>query len=300
MKTVLITGARGFVGHSIVSHLLEKTDWVLVCPVRCPKTPDRLLELGPNKRILRTFDGKIDIIIHAAAEPSTIACIDNPAGAVDSNIMETLKMLEFARTQTVEHFIFISSIGVYNDNGGSPCLETTLCTAQNMYAATKLACEQMCMAYLHSYNVPCSIVRLGDVFGPRSQQTRLPTVALRKLINNEKFVIHCFNGQLAKRNWCSVVDAADMILFIIRQPPGKTYNVSGLECMTNLKFITEIAKCLGKTVDYELGYENIQGRNVSHNAPPDLLLSLGWRPEKTFETHVKEFVEWTLAHPEWY
>lgn len=300
MKTVLITGARGFVGHSIVSHFLEKTDWLLICPVRGPKCPDRLSELGPSKRIVNEFEGKIDIIIHAAAEPSTIACIEDPVKAVDSNIMETMKILEFARTQNIEHFVFISSIGVYSDNDGKPCLEDTACTARNMYAATKLACEQMCMAYLHSYNVPCSVARLSDIFGPRSQNTRLPTVALRKLLNNEKFIIHCFNGEIAKRNWCSAADAADMILFIIQQKPGSIYNVSGTECMTNLKFISEIAKCLGKTVDYELGFENIQGRNVSHNAPPNRIWALGWRPEKSFETRISEFVEWTLSRPDWY
>jgi nucleoside-diphosphate-sugar epimerase len=300
MKTVLVTGARGFVGHAIVSRILEKTDWTVVCPTRGVKTPDRLIEIGPSSRIIYNFEGKIDIIIHAAAEPSTIACIDDPVKAVDSNILETLKILEFSRTQSLEHFVFISSTGVYNDNNGDPSLEATLCTSRNMYAATKLACEQMCMAYLHSYNVPCSVARLSDAFGPRSQQSRLPTVAMNKLLRNEKFIIHCFNGELARRNWVPSVDVADMILFIIKQVPGQIYNVSGRECMTNLKFISEIAKCMNKAFDYEIGYENIQGRNVSHNAPPDRLWSLGWRPEKTFEYRINEFVTWTMEHPEWH
>jgi UDP-glucuronate 4-epimerase len=298
MKHVLITGARGFFGHSLVSHFLETTDWVLVCPIRGPKTPDRLLELGNSDRILYNFDGPIDVIIHAAANPSTLDCIEHPVEAVDSNIGETLKMLEFARKHPLEHFIFISSTGVYgSDIYGH---EGVNCRAANMYAATKLAGEQMCWAYMHSYGVPCTVARLSDVFGPRSQPERFPTKAIRKLLSGEKFTLHGENGVIGRRNWCSSVDAADMILFILNNvPPGETFNVSGQQLLSHLDFLAIISENMGHTFEYEIKSENIKGRVFTCEAYPYELVRLGWRPKKTFNERICDFVRWTLSHPLW-
>jgi nucleoside-diphosphate-sugar epimerase len=295
MKHVLITGARGFFGHSLVSHFLETTDWVLVCPTRGPKTPDRLLELGNSDRILYNFDGPIDVIIHAAADPNVLSCINNPNGAVDSNIIETLKILEYARTQKLEHFIFVSSTGVYNniENGTN----SSFCKALNMYAATKLAGEQMCMAYLNSYNVPCSVVRLSDMFGPRSQPERFPTVAIRKLITGEKFVLHGKDGIIGRRNWCSTSDASDMILYIINNlKPGDIYNVSGDRSLTHLEFVEMISKILCIEFKYEILEDTIQGKILNCNAPPSVP---GWTSNKTFEEGLRYFVEWTIENKNW-
>jgi nucleoside-diphosphate-sugar epimerase len=298
MKHVLITGARGFFGHALVSHFLENTDWILICPTRYPKNPDRLVELGPSDRILQEFDGPLDIIIHAAANPSTLDCIEHPVEAVDSNIGETLKMLELARKHPLEHFIFISSTGVYgSDMNGH---EGVNCRATNMYAATKLAGEQMCWAYMNSYGVPCTVARLSDVFGPRSQPERFPTKAIRNLLKNEKFTLHGENGIIGRRNWCSSFDAADMILFILKSvAPGETFNVSGMESLTHLEFLQIIAKAMDVPFEYNIKEEGIIGRVLSQIVPPTKLYDIGWRPAIPFVKHVKNFTKWTIANKNW-
>ena len=296
MKYCLITGGRGFFGHALVEHILDTTDWVVVCPVRGPKPQDRLCEIEQKGRVISSTSENIDIIIHAAANPSTLECINTPEEAIQSNIIETFKILEFARTQKLEHFIFISSTGVYGDGNGD---ENSLGTSRNMYAASKISGEQMCLAYFHSYKVPCSVARLGDVFGPRSQKERFPTLCIRKLLAHEKFSIHCEHGDISSKSWVHSEDAADMILFIIRQPPGKTYNITGVKSVSNLEFLKLIAKEMNTVFDYETVSENIKGRIHKIDAPPSLVYSLGWRPKKPFEERIKEFVQWTLAHPSW-
>jgi dTDP-glucose 4,6-dehydratase len=293
----LLTGGRGFFGNSLVQYILDTTDWTIVCPVRGPKTPDRLHEIDQKDRVISTTSENIDIIIHAAANPNTIACINDPTEALESNVKETLKILEFAKTQNLKHFIFISTASVYGDGIGD---ENSSGTSINMYAATKIAGEQMCLAYFHSYGVPCSIARLGDVFGPRSQKERFPTVCIRKLLACEKINIHCdATGEVCTKNWIHSEDAADMILFIIRQPPGNCYNVTGSKTIPNLDFLKFIAKEVHLDFEYEICSENIKGRILQIDAPPTRLYSLGWRPKKSFEERIKEFVEWTLTHPSW-
>jgi dTDP-glucose 4,6-dehydratase len=291
---VYVTGARGFVGHTVVKHILENTDWLVYCPAK----GRRLDELGNLERFVETYEN-IDIIIHAAGNPSALSCIKEPIQAINDNIILTSQMLEIARKNKVQHFIYVSSVEVYGGNQETS-YEDSHCVAKNPYAATKLAGEHLCTAYHYSYNIPCSIVRLNNTFGPRCQPERFPVLAIKKLLNDESFVIHCDeNGQVGKRRWASIDDVADMILFIIKNSqPGKTYNLTG-DLISNLEFLESIAKNMNKTFKYSLKQENIDGRILFQNAPPREIYSIGWRPTKTFEERLSEFVQWTCSHPEW-
>ena len=164
-----------------------------------------------------------------------------------------------------------------------------------MYAATKHSGEQMCKAYQSSYGVPCSIVRLNNTFGHFCQKERFPMIAIRKLLNGEKFTIYTHDDEVVGRRWTSIYDVAEMVSFILEQPPGRIYNTTG-DFMTNLQFLECIAKSMDKDgFDFELVEENIRGRIGNQDAPPDLIRSLGWKSSKSFEERIKEFVSSTLA-----
>jgi nucleoside-diphosphate-sugar epimerase len=293
MTRVLITGARGFVGASMIEHFLEHTDYVMYYTKRPYKSDDRLNSIVTKSRVFEWNGEDIDIILHAAGNPSSIACIENPTHAIGDNILETARVLEIGRTYKVKHFIYFSSVEVYGKYG--VCYEEDVCHAKNMYAASKLSGEQMCKAYESSYGVQCSIVRLGNTFGRFCQKERFPMISIKKLLNNEKFVIYTHDENVVGRRWTSIHDVAEMVSFILEQPPGKIYNTTG-DFMSNLQFLECIAKAMGKDkFDFELVEENIPGRIGNQDAPPDLIRSLGWKSSKTFHERIKEFVSSTLA-----
>jgi dTDP-glucose 4,6-dehydratase len=296
---VLVTGARGFVGHAIVENILSETDWTVFYEARPPKPRDRLEDITDPGRVL-LYDGeRVDVIIHAAGNPSALACIAEPKEAIQSNIEETFRILELARKHKVSRVVYVSTCDVYGNTKGS-AKEDSFCEATNMYAATKLAGEHMCTAYSHSYKVPFSIVRLTNTFGPRCQPERFPVVAIKKLLNNEKIKIHCdAEGQPIRRRWAPIRDVASMIVFILKEcPPGEIYNLTG-ENISNFDFLNYISSAMDRPFEYIIEPENIEGRLVYCDAPPDCILARGWRASVSFEERVKEFVLWTLNHPEW-
>jgi nucleoside-diphosphate-sugar epimerase len=288
MKHVLITGARGFVGASMIEHFLEHTDYFVYYTKRPPKGDDRLNTINKMNRVFEWNGEDIDIILHAAGNPSSLACIENPIGAIEDNISETVRTLEIARKYKVEHFIYFSSVEVYGKSG--KCFEDDICNAQNMYAATKHSGEQICKAYQSSYGVPCSIVRLNNTFGHFCQNERFPMIAIRKLLNGEKFTIYTHDDEVVGRRWTSIYDVAEMVCFILEQEPGKIYNTTG-DFMSNLQFLECIANAMNiDGFDYELVEENVRGRIGNQDAPPDFIRSLGWKSSKTFEERIREFV----------
>jgi UDP-glucose 4,6-dehydratase len=288
MKVVLITGARGFVGASMIEHLIESTNWTIYYTRRPSKENNRLDQIILKDRVHVWNGEKIDIILHIAGNASSISCIENPAKAVDDNIIETIKTLEIAKKYNVEHFVYFSSVEVYGKGG--LCYEDDVCIARNMYAATKHAGEQMCRAYQSSYGLPCSIIRINNTFGRFCQEERFPVIAVRKLLKNEKFTIYTHDGQVVGRRWTSIYDVAEMVCFILEQLPGKTYNTTG-DFMTNLQFLECIANAMNiEHFEYQLIEENIAGRIGNQDAPPDFIRSLGWKPTKTFNERIRDFV----------
>lgn len=289
MKYVLVTGARGFVGASMIEYIIETTDWIIYYTPRPPKDNDRLERIVCRGRVFEWNGEHMNIILHIAGNASSLSCIENPTKSVEDNIHETVKILEIAKNNAIEHFIYFSSVEVYGKDG--MCYEDDTCIARNMYAATKHAAEQICRAYHSSYGVPCSIVRLNNTFGKFCQDERFPMIAIRKLRNKEKFTLYTKDGNIIGRRWTPIYDVAEMVCFIIEQPPGKTYNTTG-DFMTNLQFIESIAQAIGiEKFEYELVEENICGRIGTQDAPPNLIRSLGWKPTKTFDERIKEFVE---------
>lgn len=316
MTTVLITGARGFVGHALVQQILDNTNWSIICVNRnsLPQKHDRLAHLRSSRITYVTHNiqepmpdvGAVNYVLHAGGNPSAADCLANPHSAIQDNIVGTANLLDWARTQPIKRFVLFSTAEVFGPGQGRDFTSTDRFNSNNPYAASKAAAEELCSAYQVSYGVPCYAVRLVNTFGPRCQPERFPVLAMRKLLQDStEFEIHTNNGKISSRRWFHINDMASQVLFLLQlkdyQPElsmGR-FNLAGPKEIDNLQLLQMIADAVGKTFEYELVPSDRSGHDITLPTAPDLIYSLGWTAQYSVEERIKQTVEWYRNNPEW-
>lgn len=316
MTTVLITGARGFVGHALVECILEYTDWHIVCANRnnTPQRLDRLAHINSDRVSYIVHDirdpmpniGTVDYVLHAGGNPSAADCLADPMSAVQDNIVGTANLLNWARTQPIKRFVLFSTAEVFGPGQGRDFTSTDRFNSNNPYAASKAAAEELCSAYHVSYGVPCYAVRLVNTFGPRCQPQRFPVLAMRRLLQGTaEFEIHTNNGAISSRRWFHINDMASQILFLLQlkdyQPKLSMarFNLAGPKEINNLELLQMIADAVGKPFQYQLVPSDRSGHDITLPTSPDLIYSLGWTAPYSVEQRMQQTVNWYRANPEW-
>jgi len=196
-KKVLVTGADGFIGSHLVEELLEAG-----CRVRAFVYYNSFnswgwldsLEAGKRARI-EVVSGDIrdrgsvakamagvDVVFHLAALIGIPYSYDSPESYVGTNISGTLNVLEEARRLGTGRVLVTSTSEVYGTAKYVPIDESHPCQGQSPYSATKIAADRMAEAYFRSFNLPVTIVRPFNTYGPRqSARAVIPTIICQLL-----------------------------------------------------------------------------------------------------------------------
>ena len=326
IQTILITGGCGFIGHHVVQHILQNTDWNIIIIDKLSYSSsgfDRLrdLDILNNKRIklftndlinpltdglVKEFGPNIHYILHMAAETHVDNSIKNPKLFLENNISSTLNILEYARTlKYLENFFYFSTDEVFG-----PALNDTLfkeCDRHNPtnpYSASKSAAEQICVAYENTYKIPLIIVNVMNAFGERQHVEKFIPLCIKKILNNEKIYIHSYpdKQKSGTRFYIHARNIASAILFLINNGVnGEKYNISG-ECeVSNLEIAQQIATIMGKTLDYEMVdfHCNRPGHDLRYGLDGSKLTNMGFSLPTDFKNSLKKTVLWTLANPKW-
>lgn len=198
-KTILITGAAGFIGASLTEKILMDGEYAEVIGVdnlntyydpglkgyRLSKIEQRALKSRSKWKFIKgdiadkNFLNKIfenysfDIVVHLAAQAGVRYSITNPDSYIQSNLIGTYNILELCRhtlTKTapgVRHFVYASSSSVYGENKKIPFQVTDqVDTPVSLYAATKKSAELLAYSYSKLYNLPSTGLRFFTVYGP--------------------------------------------------------------------------------------------------------------------------------------
>lgn len=323
MTKVIVTGGCGFIGSHLVEHLYKNTDWNICILDKlnyASKGYSRIRDYLGDKRVkvfcvdlcnpisdgLQYELGNVDHIIHLAAETHVDNSIKTPVPFIQNNVMSTVHLLEYARTQKkLKAFFYFSTDEVFGSApSGVSYKEWDRHKPTNPYSASKSAAENICLSYENTYKVPIMIVNVMNAFGERQHVEKFIPMTIKKILNNEMNLIHSYpdKKRSGTRYYIHARNIASAILFLLKKGKiGEKYNVVGEKEVSNLEMAKFIAKVLNKKLNYKMVdfHSNRPGHDLHYRLDGTKMKNLGWKLPISFEESLKKTILWTIKHQEW-
>lgn len=263
-KTILITGAGGFIGSYLVKTFLYadqlfNLSLTIICVVRNKKSLDGRLNSYLNFSNLLVFEQDMslplkksfptsDILIHAASQASPKFYSIDPVGTLAANISGTMNLLNFFQHNNQEQFIYISSGEVYGEmaNKNSEIKEDTYgyldpIKVRSCYGESKRMSENICISYNHQYDIDTRILRPFHTYGPGLSPSdgRVFADFIHAVANGND--IRMTSDGSAMRPFCYISDAVDGILHVIFYgKAGNAYNLANPDGEISIKNLAKV------------------------------------------------------------
>ena len=276
MKTILVTGAAGFIGANLVLRLLESHDPCRIVGLDnmnnyyAPSLKEYRLGIISDKakahseheytfvkgsiadKVLvdRLFvENRFDIVVNLAAQAGVRYSIEHPNAYIESNMLGFYNILEACRHNPVNHLVYASSSSVYGGNKKVPfSVDDQVDHPVSLYAATKKSNELFAHCYSKLYDIPTTGLRFFTVYGPAGRPDMAYFSFTNKLIRGEKIQIYNFGN--CRRDFTYVDDIVEGIVRVMKKaperrtgadglpvPPYKIYNIGGGQPENLLDFV---------------------------------------------------------------
>jgi UDP-glucuronate 4-epimerase len=315
-RTVLVTGAAGFIGSHTVEALLARGDRVIgldnLDDFYEPAMKRRTVEAIESREDAQRFtfaegdirdadrvrglleEHRIRDVVHLAARAGVRPSIQQPALYADVNVRGTTVMLEASRVCGVERFIMASSSSVYGNNTKVPFAETDdVSEPISPYAATKRSCELIAHTFHHLYQMPIACLRFFTVFGPRQR----PDLAIQKFMRllEAGESIPMFGDGSTSRDFTYIDDIVAGVLASIDrigEHGFRVWNLGGNRPVSLKDMIQTVADAAG--VEAKIDRQPMQPGDVNRTYA-DLTRSgaeLGYAPTTPFAEGVKKQWAW--------
>ena len=316
----LITGGAGFIGSNFLHYSVNKypNDYFVCLDALTYAGNYENLKPIENKKNFKFVKGDIrdidlidklfeeerfDIVINFAAESHVDNSIKNPNLFVDTNIIGTMVLLNAAKKYGVKRFHQVSTDEVYGDLPlDRPDLiftEEAPIHPSSPYSASKAGADLQVLAYARTFDLPVTISRCSNNYGPYQFPEKLIPVVISKALNNENIPVYGKGENV--RDWIHVHDHNVGVDLIVRKGvPGQVYNLGGHSERTNLEVVKIILKQLNKPeslitfVTDRLGHDKryaIDSSKVENE--------LNWSRTYKFEDGIKETIDWYINNQDW-
>ena len=251
-KTILVTGAAGFIGSNLVKRLFEDTQNTTIVGIDnmndyydVSLKEFRLDEINnnvPSGIVWKFVKGDISdeetidnlfekyrpsVVVNLAAQAGVRYSITNPDAYINSNLIGFYNILEACRHCPVEHLVYASSSSVYGSNKKIPySTDDKVDNPVSLYAATKKSNELLAHAYSKLYNIPSTGLRFFTVYGPAGRPDMAYFGFTNKLVKGE--TIQIFNYGNCKRDFTYVDDIVEGVVRVMQGAPEKEVGDDGL------------------------------------------------------------------------
>jgi len=317
MKSILLTGAAGFVGHKTAETLLDHGYTVVgldninnYYDVRLKKYRLDNLNKNPNftfhKIDIEDYEAlkliftqkKFDVVLNLAARAGVRYSVKNPIVYAKTNILGTINLLEYCKSCKIGKFVMASTSSLYAGQAMPFKENLPVNEPISPYAASKKSAEMMLYTYHFLYNIDITILRYFTVYGPAGR----PDLSIFRFIKwiDEGTPIEIFGDGTQSRDFTYIDDIAEGTMKACDKKVGYEIINLGGNKPRNLNYVIElIERYVGKkTIRQQKPFQKVdlmatwaditKARNI-----------LKWQPKTSLEEGLKRTIEWHLDNKEW-
>ena len=318
-KKIFVTGSTGMITSYLCLFLIslaETYNIKLILQCRNEKKAEKIYGEYIGKPFINIAtlnfekgeypDIKPDYIIHAASAASTKFFVETPVDVMGPNIVGTWNLLNYAKENHIDKFLFFSSNSIYGEGGITKDVLTEEdygivdpLNERSSYIESKRASEQMCRAFWKQYKVPTSIIRICHTYGPTfdiENDSRIIPRTIKKILNGENVEIYKDPHSVIQYTYIADMTAA-ILTVLTKGENGEAYNSGGDE-IVKMDDVIEwmfdaVDSISSRLIEKEMdsNYNFAQGKGVNFvKLSNDKIRAIGWNPMFTNKDGFKRMV----------
>lgn len=305
---VLVTGSAGFVGSHLAEALIAGGHDVVGLDAFVEYYPRSMKEANiaglladPHFRLVEAdlrdadlapaLDG-VEAVVHAAAMAGLPRSWTEFRSYMDCNLLGTQRLLDAARSAGIRRFVHISTSSVYGRDAVGD--ETTPTRPISPYGVTKLAAENLVLAFVESFGFPATILRYFSIFGPRQRPDMAYHIFIEALLEGRPILVFG-DGEQSRTN-TYVGDAVSATIAAIEGGAvGEIYNIGGGEPITLNDAIRVIGEAVGVTPEIQHGPARVGDQRHTQADTTKAALAFGFRPTIGPAAGLRAQADWQRA-----